>query len=123
MVDKIAWIRGLRLLLSMIVIGSFCTCVYGKTRTDKMLEQDILSNLIVVDPQTKTTVQPEVVSQDIVKVTDNESTGAWQEILEKWVIRWGKQEAVFFIKLVPSSQGGVDFSIIPEEAAKKLGLI
>ncbi len=101
----------------------FCHNIYCETRTDAILQNDILSNLVRVDPDTGNLINPEVVSQNVIKVKNDQETGKWQKIIEEWVISWGKEEMTFIIILVPAEDGGVNYTIVPKNIAEEHGLL
>jgi hypothetical protein len=112
------------LILALLgICGGFCRPAFCEIRADALLQEDILSNLVVVDPATKETMQPRIVSQKVLKVENDPATGQWREILEEWVLAWGEKERTFIIKLTPSAQVGVEYSIIPKQIAERTGLL
>ncbi|KPK97507.1 MAG: hypothetical protein AMJ95_08545 [Omnitrophica WOR_2 bacterium SM23_72] len=114
---------GLRSLIAICLVLGVAKVGLCETKADKMLQSDILNNLIRIDPNSGKPTDPEVVSQKVLKVINDESTGQWKEILEEWQLKWDAQEGTFIIQLVPAADGGVNFSIIPKPIAEKMGLL
>lgn len=118
----------IRLLLLTIALGicfifCFLTEASCETSADEELQNDILNNLAVIDPNTNEPLHPEIVSQEILKVEQDEKSGQWQKTLEEWVVSLGKEERTFVIQITPSEVGGVYFTIMPKHIAEEEGLL
>jgi hypothetical protein len=110
-------------VLSTIIFLNLFSVGFCETRADKTLQNDILSNMVIINKETGEPIHAEIISQKVLKVVNNQETGQWEETLEEWIVSFAEQEVSYIIKTVPSAQGGVDYTIIPRPVAEKLGLL
>jgi len=110
-------------VLSAVIFLHLSGVGFCETRADKILQNDILSNMVIINKETGKPIQAEIISQKVLKVVNNQETGQWAETLEEWIVSFAGKEVAYVIKTVPSAKGGVDYTIMPKQVAEKLGLL